>query len=230
MKSIVSPVHEWLSNLPIKDPVQRPMAALVQVILLGFIVVILLAAILNIVLPSALPWQIVLRQSFIFIVIISIPLILLRRGYFRSSVVIIITLFCILEAFAVATAGLRETAETLLLFTLSMILAGLLVSRRALALTFLFSAGVILLSVFREQNPEVRMDSIIIAGNFILLNGLMSVFLDQFGLTLRRALTAALEREGELQNEIDIRRQRQHYGRVRPSFKTCSTHHQMPFW
>ena len=51
------------------------------------------------------------------------------------------------------------------------------------------------------------MDSIIIASNFILLNGLISVFIDQFGLTLRKALTSALEREGELQNEINIRKQ-----------------------
>jgi hypothetical protein len=66
---------------------------------------------------------------------------------------------------------------------------------------------VILLTAFREQNAEVRIDSIIIASNFVLLNGLMSLFLDQFGLTLRNALTAALAREGELQNEIDIRKQ-----------------------
>jgi PAS domain S-box-containing protein len=207
MKGFASPLRKWLSNLPIKDAVQRPMASLVQVILLGFIAVILLAAMLNLVLPAALPWQIVLVQSSIIIFIISIPLVLLRRGYFRSSVFIIISFFCILEAFAVTTAGLREIAETLQFFTLSMILAGLLLGRRALALTFLFSAGVILLSVFQEQNADVRMDSIVIAGNFILLNGLMSVFLDQFGLTLRRALTAALEREGELQTEIDIRGQ-----------------------
>lgn len=207
MKTFASPVREWLSNLPSKDPVQRPMAALVQVLLLGFIAIILIAAILNLVIPAGLPWQVVLTQSSIIILIICIPLILLRRGYFRSSVVIIIGLFCILEAFAVTTAGLRETAETLLFFTLSMMLAGLLLGRRALVLTFIFSAGVILLSVFREQNAEIRIDSLIIASNFILLNGLISLFLDQFGLTLRRALTAALEREGELQNEVNVRKQ-----------------------
>jgi len=207
MKTFASPLREWLSNLPIRDPVQRRMAALVQVILLGFIAIIVIAAIMNLVLRAALPWQAVLTQSSIIIIIISIPLVLLRRGYFRSSVLIIISLFCSLEAFAVITAGLRATAETLLFFTLSMTLGGLLLSRGALGLIFLFSTGVILLSVFREQSAEVRMDSIVIAGNFILLNGLMSVFLDQFGFTLREALTAAWEREGELQNEISIRRQ-----------------------
>ena len=35
----------------------------------------------------------------------------------------------------------------------------------------------------------------------------MSMFLGQFGVTLRAALNAALERERELENEITVRRQ-----------------------
>jgi PAS domain S-box-containing protein len=207
MKTFASRLRDWLSNLPIQDPVERRMAALVQVILFGFIVIVLIAALLNLVIAPGLPWQAVLIPSSIFILIIGFPLALLRRGHFRSSVLVIIAIFFILETIAVTTASLREIAETLPFFTLTIVLAGLLLGRRALALTFTFSAGVILLTAFREQNAEVRTDSIIIASNFILLNGLMSLFLDQFGLTLRRALTAALAREGELQNEIDIRRQ-----------------------
>src|SRR5207249_10903123 len=136
--------------------------------------------------------------SFIAILIIGFPLILLRRGYFRSSVIIIIALFFILETFAVITVGLREIAETLLFFTLSMILAGLLLGRRALVFTFILSAAVILLSAFREQTPAVKSDGIVIASNFILLNGLIGLFVDQFGITLRAALISALERENEL--------------------------------
>ena len=207
MKTFASPLREWLSNLPIQDPVQRRMAALVQVILLGFITILLLAAILNLVLAPGLPRQVVLIPSSIFILLIGVPLAVLRRGYFRTSVLIIIALFIILETIAITTDSLRASAETLSFFTLAIVLAGLLLGRRALVITFAFSAGAILLSAFWEQNAQVRMDSIVIAGNFILLNGLMSVFLDQFGLTLRRALMAALEREGELQNEISIRRQ-----------------------
>ena len=206
-KTFASPLREWLSHLPIQDPVQRRMAALVQVILLGFIAIILIAAILNLVIAPGLPWQVVLIPNSIFILIIGIPLVLLRRGYFRTSVLIIIALFFILETIAITIESLRATAETLPFFTLAIILAGLLLGRRALVVTFTFSAAVILLSAFWEQNAEVRMDSIVIAGNFILLNGLMSVFLDQFGLTLRGALSSALKREEELQNEITSRKQ-----------------------
>jgi PAS domain S-box-containing protein len=206
MKTFASRLHDWLSNLPIRNPVERRMAALVQVILLGFIVIVLIAALLNLVITPGLPWPAVLIPSSIFILIIGFPLALLRRGHFRGSVLVIIAIFFILETIAVTTASLREIAETLPFFTLTLVLAGLLLGRRALALTFAFSAGLILVTAFREQNAEVRTDSIVIASNFILLNGLMSLFLDQFGLTLRRALTAALAREGELQNEINVRK------------------------
>src|SRR5215216_117675 len=207
MKTFASPLREWLSNLPIQNPVQRRMAALVQVFLLGFITILLITAILNLVITPELPWQAVLIPISIFILLIGVPLALLRRGYFRTSVLIIIALFIIVETIAITTDSLRASAETLSFFTLAIVLAGLLVGRHALVITFVFSAGAILLSAFWEQNAQVRIDSIVIAGNFILLNGLMSVFLDQFGLTLRQALMAALEREGELQNEISVRRQ-----------------------
>ena len=186
LKTITSRLRDRLNNLPIQDPVARRMAALVQVILLGFMAIVIIAAILNLAIPPGLPWQAVLIRSSIFILIIGFPLALLRRGYFRTSVLIIIALFFILETIALTLENLRATAETLPFFTLTIILAGLLVGRRALALTFTFSAGVILLSALREQDAAVRMDSIIIASNFILLNGLISVFIDQFGLTLRK--------------------------------------------
>ena len=206
-KTLSPRLREWLGNLPIKDPVQHHMAALVQVMLLGFIAILLLAAVLNLVIAPGLSWQNVLIPSSIFILIVSLPLGLLRRGYFRTSVLIVTALFMILESIAITIEPLGTSVETLAFFTLAIVLAGLLVGRRALIATFAFSAAMVLLSAFREQNPDLRVDSLVIAGNFILLNGLMSVFLDQFGLTLRRALTASLKHEGELQNEIEIRTQ-----------------------
>ena len=72
------------------------MAALVQVMLLGFMAIIAVAALLNLVLAESLPWYMILLRSLVFILIIGFPLILLRRGHFRSSVLVIISLFCIL--------------------------------------------------------------------------------------------------------------------------------------
>src|SRR6185369_923054 len=90
---------------------------------------------------------------------------------------------------------------------LAIILAGLLVSRSALISTFIISASVILFGAIRQTDFELRMDGLIIAINFILLNGVISMFISQFGITLRKTLVATLEREDKLENEIHIRMQ-----------------------
>ena len=135
-KTVISRLRAWLNAIPIQDLVERRMAALLQIILIGFIAVILLAAILNLVIAENVSWQENLTRSFSVILIIGLPLGLLRRGYFRGSALIIIAVFFALEAFAMTAASLREVADTLSFFTLAIILAGLLVGRRALALTF----------------------------------------------------------------------------------------------
>ena len=100
------------------------MAALLQVMLVGFMAIIVISSILNIVvLQSGISWQIILIRSVIFILIIGLPLMLLRRGHFRSSVLIIIGVFFLLESFAVLSVNLREVAETLSFFTLAIILS-----------------------------------------------------------------------------------------------------------
>ena len=207
-ETLASRLRAWLNDLSIQDPVNHRMAALVQVMLIGFIAIIVTSSILNIVIsPSSIPPQIILIRTVIFILIIGIPLLLLRRGHFRSSVLFIIAIFLLVETFAVLSASLREIAETLSFFTLAIILAGLLLGRRELLLTYLFAAAVVGLGAFREQSAGPEGDGITIAINFILLHGLMSMFLGQFGVTLRAALNAALERKGELENEITVRRQ-----------------------
>jgi len=76
------------------------MASLVQVILLGFIAILLIAAILNLLIAPEIPWQTILVRSAFVILLVGIPLLLLRRGYFRSSILIIIGLFVYLAATA----------------------------------------------------------------------------------------------------------------------------------
>ena len=200
--------RSWLDELPIQDPVNRRMAALLQVMLLGFLALVIIASILSLIIsPSNISTQFVIIRGAVFILIISIPLVLLRGGHFRSSVLIVIGIFLLLEAGAVWSATLREVAETLSFFTLAIILAGLLVGRRVLVITYLLSVGAVILAAYREQRAGLDSDGIIVALNFILLQGLMVLFLGQFGITLRAALNAALERERELENEVIVRRQ-----------------------
>ena len=203
-----SRIRAWLNNIPIQDPVEREMAALLQLILLGFIAILLLAMLANFLIPgAAVAPQTILLQTFISLLVMGIPLFLLRRGSFRASVFVIIALLLSVESFAILSSNLRAVAETLTFFTFAILLAGLLLSQRALILTFVVSIGVLLLSIAREMDAALRLDRIIIAGNFILLNGLMGLFLSRFGVALRNALKAALEREQDLNGEIQVRNQ-----------------------
>ena len=207
-QTFASRLRIWLDDLPIHDPVDRRMAALLQFILLGFIAITILALVLNPILGSALSPQelrTTMAANSIGVLVFALPWALLRRGYFRASVLIIIGILFILTTLSLLLAmSLREANGTLFPLTLAMILAGLLVGGRALLFTLGLSVGVLFIGLALEQStePQVRLINIAVAGNFILFNSLMCLFLYRFGITLRTALTAAYQREDELKNVI----------------------------
>ena len=205
-------LRAWLNNIPVQDPIERRIAALLQVVLIGLIVVIILATIVFVTIPT-LSFQekinVVISDLFGFLVV-ALPLILLRRGYFRASALIIIVILFITPTLAVTVVfDLLNSGGILFQFTLAILLAGLLVSRSALAITFGLSAAVVGFSAFRGQNaaPQLAIANIEMAVNFILFNGLIALFIDRYGVTLRAALNNALERENELQIEVNNRKQ-----------------------
>src|SRR5687767_9622390 len=200
--AITSRLRRWLNTLPIRDPVERSIASLLQVVLIGLIVVVILATIVMVLIPILSPQEKLngIRSNLMGLLVVALPLSLLRRGYFRGSALIIISILFITPTLGVTVVfDLLNSGGILFQFTLAIILAGLLVGRRALALIYGLSAAVVSLAVFRGQNAASHLS---IATNFILFNGLIAFFVDRFGLTLRTALTDALEREGKLQNEM----------------------------
>jgi len=206
MKMPQNSIRTWLDRIPVRDAIDRRMASLLQVMLIGFASILVLATVINLFLaPATLSRQSILLNCTVFLLIVSIPFFLLRRGYFRGSVFTIIAVFVGLETYAIFLSDLRLIAETLSLFTLAILLAGLLIGRKALTITFAISVAAVLFGVFKQQDLELKLDGIAIAGNFILVNGLMSMFLGRFDLILRTALKDALEREKDLKNEIAIR-------------------------
>jgi signal transduction histidine kinase len=82
---MLSRVRGWINNIPIQHPVDRQMAALLQVILLGFIGMIVMAGVLNLLIPPiTVPPSVIIIRSTIFVLIAGVPLFLLRRGALRS--------------------------------------------------------------------------------------------------------------------------------------------------
>lgn len=200
----------WLNHIPVHDAIDRRMATLLQVMLIGFVFILVVANIINMFLAPPTDSRLgILINTAVFLFVVWIPLFLLRWGYFHSSVFTIIIAFTGLETYNIISSDLSSIAETLSIFTLAILLAGLLIGRKALAVTFALSVVAVLIGVFRQQNLELKLDGIAIAGNFILVNGLMSLFLGRFDLILRTTLKDALEREKDLKNEIAERQRMQ---------------------
>ena len=72
-----SHLRTWLNQLPIDNPVNRQMARLLQVIVIGLMGIISLATILNLILsPVTTPWVVIIVRGALAIFIIGIPLFL----------------------------------------------------------------------------------------------------------------------------------------------------------
>lgn len=203
---MLAKLRNWLNHIPIADPINRQMAALLQIILIGFILVLLIAAGVNLSLDETTPPQTILINTSFFVIGLVSLLTFLRRGYFYSTTFIIIGVFVFVQSYAVIVASLLEAQSTLTFYTLSILLAGLLIHPRALWGVFALCAGLLIFGVMQETAPERRLEAIAIAGNFILLNGLMGVFISRFGVALRTSLHNSLQRENELKNEIAARK------------------------
>src|SRR5690242_15927469 len=88
-------LRRWLQAVPVHDPIERRQALLVQVILLGLSGVLLFASLLTLVAypfttgamaTANLANSISNFRSVLFVVV---PFVLLRRGYFRTAVAIL---------------------------------------------------------------------------------------------------------------------------------------------
>jgi phosphoglycerol transferase MdoB-like AlkP superfamily enzyme len=168
---VISRFRTWLNKIPIEDPVNRQMAALLQVVLIGIIGIFTLSVAISTFLPSqSTPISALVIRLLITVFIFGIPLFLLRRGWYQTSVLIILALLTLFITYAVFNSRLRDIAETLTFFTLAILLAGLLVGRGALIIAFLISTAAVLIRAFQEQDAILRTDAITVALNFILLN------------------------------------------------------------
>ena len=90
MSPIISRVRKWMSHIPVQDPIDRHVAVLLEVMLVGFITLIIITAGINLLITDDIPRLAILTRTVIAILIIGIPLFLLRRGNYGASALVII--------------------------------------------------------------------------------------------------------------------------------------------
>jgi PAS domain S-box-containing protein len=204
---------KWLHNVPYGDPVQQRLVPLVQLLLLFMVVTVVAAIIANVFLfgAAALTPSGLAPNTLFALAMLGI-LFLIRNGGYYTALWLIIVAILLGQAQSVYTTGLRGYGEVLLFSFIPVSLAGMLISRPALLVTFLVNVGlVITLSIVAQDNPNA-----VEAGSglnakltiFVLTLGVFGLLLDLFGLALRSALRQAIEREQELERlSVGLERQ-----------------------
>ena len=145
--------------------------------------------------------------DYIILIICTIGgLTLLRQGRFRLAVALVIGAIVLVIGGSLIAGGFPGSVGIYLAFTLPITMAGLLLGRRALLLTsgavigFVVAAALLKsinssLTGFSSSAPASATSLIPI---IILLIAILSLFLDQFGTSLRDALSTTQARKQEL--------------------------------
>jgi signal transduction histidine kinase len=205
-------LRHWLQDLPLRDPIERRQGLLVQVILLGLSGILLFSALLTLV---ALPFTsgamaaANLRNSisnFQGVLFVLVPFVLLRRGYFRIAVVILIIDLLLLAFNTVYERGLEAGWLGVLEFALPISLAALALGRRWLLVIYAISIAGVAATAFTWYPIAVtgrNAPSAIIS--FALIAGLLALFLDRFGTAFRESLTALRAAHAELEQRVHER-------------------------
>jgi rsbT co-antagonist protein RsbR len=200
-------LQEWFENLPISDPLERRQARLLQIMLLVLIAACLIGLPLGLLTaaPGASPLLPLICYP-LLLVTIGAALWMLRRGGFAPAVGLATIGLVLAIGIALVGAGFGSSEIILLTFAAPIVMAGLLLGRRGLALAAGLSVALVLITSLLEiyapgvagflQNPQTPPLSI--AATFILVVAVLCLFLDRFGSSLREALATTQAREQEL--------------------------------
>jgi hypothetical protein len=184
-------LRHWLNEVPIYDPVERRQAALFQVLLLGLISVLIIAALLtalNLIVPGGPPTNqliVTIAANLAGALLIVVPLALLRRGRLRVSVLIVMLFFLLGAALSLRVQGVQNNSIILLELAIPVALAALVLGRRMLLLTFGTSVALVAAAAIAPQPAATPYSPFAAAINFVLIMGLLTLFLDRFGAALR---------------------------------------------
>lgn len=202
-----------LKNFPIDDPIKHRQAALLQVMLMGFLITMLLALGVNLLTfgvaalipPDSLPNLTVLLATLAAFV-------LLRRGRLNGSVWLIVGVILLILAAQIFIAGLANNETSLMIFLIPVTVAGFILGRPGLILAIAASIVIVVgaaiweqaepsfLNITRPQGGEVSAAVIV----FVFVIGLFGLMLDQFSRAFQQNLAIVLLREEELKQTLAL--------------------------
>ena len=200
--------QRWLQIVPIHDPIERHLAAISRMMLIGLGITVVLSSLLFLLNEPNLahaPRPIAIGG--LILVFVGIALVILRRGRLTAAVLVATTGLLVALAIDFNGLGFQGGAGLVIVFILPIALAGFLAGRRGLVITIVLSLILMTCTALAEQyapslagyvsSEQLPASMIIMA--FALVAGLLGLFIDLFGSALRQALAESIARERELE-------------------------------
>ncbi len=187
-------VWHWLEDSPLSDPVERKLAPILQLTLIGILValgVALVVALIQIGL-AGIPAS-GLAASVVFTLICLGAIVLVRRGYFKAGAWVLLLLIFFLNIERLVQATPQTSVVALMTFFLPLVIAGAFLGRKTLIVVLLISCG---LAVIPAINEKLSSNTVMA---FILNAALVSFVLDLLRSTLRDELHTAMTRNAALE-------------------------------
>ncbi len=209
---MITNFQQWLNRLPYDSPLMQRQARLLQTMLF----LIISGAVMGIVLsPTA---NLTIESLTVSLALYSVVLLgalvglaVLRHGALQAAGTIIIVTLVIVLILAMAAYGRQHVEYTLPGLIAPIVLAGLIMGRRALWITCsaaivsvtLITLGAVHLPQWLGSIHTPDPGPFAFITGYALVVAVISLFLDRFGGALREALSQAHERERELETLRD---------------------------
>src|SRR5215207_1757801 len=191
------PAQHWFRSIPIDDPIDRHLAVITRMMLIGLGMTVILSSLLyllheqqlaDVVRPVAI--------GMLILVFVGIALLILRRGRLATAGLVATTGLLIALAFNFFGLGFQFGEGLVITFILPIALAGFLAGRSGMIVTIILSLILMTFTAIAEQYaPSMvgfasteRLPASVSIMTFALVTGLLGLFIDLFGRALRRAL------------------------------------------
>lgn len=184
----------WLNDVPLEDPVERRLAPLLQVILLGLIValgVALIERLLSVGVEGLPPGS--LFSIIFFVGAMLFTMWLVRSGRFKTASLILVLTLHLLALRRLLEATAETSTQATLTFFLTLTIAGLFLGRWAVISVVLSAAAA---AIFTVNNQMMDSYAALV---FIIVLILVGFLISQLGSTLRHELALARTRNTELE-------------------------------
>jgi rsbT co-antagonist protein RsbR len=149
-------------------------------------------------------------SSLIVLILLIGTLLVLRRGFFTSAVVLVVISLTLMALVNMVPTGLEGSRAIFLLLGVPIVLAGLVSTGRVVALALVLSTlSVVGVALFELAAPTLvgysqdTYDPILTCATFVIAAGLLSLLVWRFGNVLQFALGRARSREHELEQLRD---------------------------